>query len=393
MNHGPHKGVRRAFTLVELLVVIAIVTLLMGLLLPSLNKARRAARTVYCLANLRSIGQAMIAYTAENNGWLPGSGWTSGAMFWNFSTSPPSPAISNPLYSISYSPGLNESNDWIGPLARQMGIKDPAIDGNDDVARYRAYRAMQCMTCPAYGDMPVPASFNSDADAGPGQGLSYCTSLIFLDRAWETFSAIGQTSLNGNLVLPADATGHRGVVTLPPNYAPRITDISGSSAKIFAADGARTILPVVSDGHRIEQSPVYIISASPGVTNWDNTSYADYGAFGGWSHSFYRTAVPGNSTNPPSLDLRLWAYRHGSQGGFQSAGSYRMNAVYFDGHAETLDDVTAANPALWMPRGSVIYPASGCGAVSVKGTKTVWSDVMSRYCPGVSGTNDPWTSP
>lgn len=393
MNQGPSKSACRAFTLVELLIAICIIALLTGVLLPSLNKARRASRTIRCLANLHSIGQAMIAYTAENKGWLPGSGWTSGAMFWNFSTFPPSPAISNPPYSVSYSPGLNESNDWIGPLARQMGIKDAAIDGNDDVARYQAYRNLQWMICPAYGDMPVPASSNSDADAGTGQGLSYCTALIFLDRAWETFSAIGQTRLNGNLVLPADATGHRGIVTLPTGYAPRITHISACAAKIFAADGARTVLPVVSDGQRIEQPPVYIISANPAVTNWDNTSYADYGAFGGWSHSFYRTAVPGNSTNAPSQDLRVWAYRHGSQSAFQSAGSYRMNVVYFDGHAETLDDVTAANPALWMPRGSVIYPAAGCGAVSVKGTKTVWSDVLGRYCPGVAGINDPWISP
>ncbi|MGJ8637075.1 MAG: type II secretion system protein [Phycisphaerales bacterium] len=64
---------RRGFTLIELLVVIAIVALLIGMLMPALSGARDSARSVKCLASMRSLGVAMSLYSEDNEGLMPRS--------------------------------------------------------------------------------------------------------------------------------------------------------------------------------------------------------------------------------------------------------------------------------------------------------------------------------
>jgi prepilin-type N-terminal cleavage/methylation domain-containing protein len=62
---------RRAFTLVELLVVIGIVALLISILLPSLNKARDAAKRTVCLSNLRELGNSIRLYATAFKDSIP----------------------------------------------------------------------------------------------------------------------------------------------------------------------------------------------------------------------------------------------------------------------------------------------------------------------------------
>lgn len=65
------RTARRAFTLIELLVAVAIIALLIGILLPSLGKAREAGRAAVCLSNQRQIGAAAMMYAQERKDYTP----------------------------------------------------------------------------------------------------------------------------------------------------------------------------------------------------------------------------------------------------------------------------------------------------------------------------------
>ena len=73
MNPGATEARRAhaAFTLIELLVVVAIIALLISILLPSLNQARKQARQLLGITNLRAQGQASTYYQEDNRGMIP----------------------------------------------------------------------------------------------------------------------------------------------------------------------------------------------------------------------------------------------------------------------------------------------------------------------------------
>jgi len=179
--------ITRGFTLIELLVVIAVIALLLAILVPSLTRARSAARRVVCSHNLKQIGVAVEMYAGDHEGLYPCA---------------QDPVSTNPPYWLWMGRGWRK---WVQP--HLSSIVDP---NNPSV-----------LLCPA--DRTDPAKYES---------TSYSYSMAFY-HSLEQIDTIDDRSLTYSNPKPSIRQG--------------VTDVAFPSAKILIGEWSSNHVPVEQD--------------------------------------------------------------------------------------------------------------------------------------------------
>ena len=356
MNHRSARP-RAAFTLVELLVVIGIIALLISILLPTLGRARKSARAIACSSNLRQNVSAMLMYTNDEAGWIPGAVATTGQA----------------LYTGSgLAPGINAGNvpkylgawDWIVPAADKMGIEyndGPTLA--DRTERYNELVGGYTFLCPENADIQATA-FGS-TDVGRLQWNSYSIPISFL---FETPAV----QYGGGLNNPAGLTkapkfGGDPALVLPGGFGPKVTKVGSSATKIMLADGARYIQG---------EAPTYNFAP---VTKLGG-NFSGWGSWSKFSNGWWRGKAVGNGGS--GFDTRVLWGRHGGSDPALGApgGAFESNYAFFDGHVEKLNDLEGSDPAAWLPVNSQVKQSE------------VWPDTFETHISTTAvGSDGYWT--
>ena len=200
---------RAGFTLIELLVVVAIIAVLVGLLLPAVQKVREAAARIKCQNNLKQIGLALNNYEGTNGRFPPG--------------------YRDPRPDTQPGPGWGWAV-FLLPFVEQSGLSDQ-IDPDHTVFGNGSYTAV-----PTPQTLAPLAVFRCPADPGPAVNAN------FDGHASASYRGVGWSR-------PQKAPGPKGLMitnidnpngVLYRNSRTRIADVSdGLSNTVFVAEVCR----------------------------------------------------------------------------------------------------------------------------------------------------------
>jgi prepilin-type N-terminal cleavage/methylation domain-containing protein/prepilin-type processing-associated H-X9-DG protein len=222
---------RKAFTLIELLVVIAIIAVLVGLLLPAVQKVREAAARMSCTNNLKQIGLALHNYHDANSRLPPGYRE-------DFNTDPNStpdmdkgPGWGWAAYLLPY---LEQGN-----LYNQVNFGQGVTVGNNAAASQISLKILQCPSDGLQDPFPVyDSTFTTPIATVAHANYVGCDGWI------ECFNGCGGIpGSNGNDGLPG-TSGAAGVGVFYRNSHVKITDITdGTSNTVMVGERSSNHAP------------------------------------------------------------------------------------------------------------------------------------------------------
>ena len=247
----PH---RRAFTLIELLVVIAIIAVLIGLLLPAVQKVRGAAARIKCQNNLKQIGLALHNYEGTYNAFPQARN--------------PWPMVHSSLSRLL--PFVEQDN-----LQRLVDYNTPPTSPTNVTASHTRVSLFICPVDPANGQVEGVADFGSNYVANNGTGTVGYGLIASGDGLFTQVPIRVAEIVDGlsSTVAFSETTLGTGSVSAPPIARDVILEIPGGddptpalcdagSGTFTGVRGAKWI-----DGHY--GNTLYNHYYTPNPTNWD----------------------------------------------------------------------------------------------------------------------------